>query len=841
MGMTILCFTLLSALIINIMTCFLLLLTVEGLCRNCNDGNIYDWRAFVYHRVCLFYEVYFGRYTFVFEFIKIVFSYLQFNQTENYDLSTYIYGSSFILSFFVNTLVDELKPNTYAEFAITILFMIVGYLLYVFVLVPKIFAESVLSLRRICSFHPRVSRIIEETKRRNPSPNAHILVEKFYALIWKKRKGITSIPDIITELPRYLRIDIRQDLVWPVFYHSPTFRKTSQSFKRFLCDYIHLDYKLPGERFFAGPHCYTHLYYLKSGIVQIISADDSTSPLLSVSGGTIFGDVSFAIPPYNRRVIVRCLTYCEVFFIPRADILRSLNKFPEDRLLVFNLANQRMKHARSLYNCKQNVKGIDRSEDEGIAWLKRRWWEISDILSERKSDIKNRHKSELPPEEAPYHCAKYIGQVVLCTNVQLQRKSMFANVGFPWILLPQSSFGAAWNNIVIFTVYLVLIFYPPNLSRDIMPAWFLVMQHFVDLVYVCDIVVSLMTSLEHQESLSISFATVMFARFKRFHFILDVLSTVWIENLVIIMGIPKYAKISQFNRLIKVYMFFTTRYSTDWKMKKTPMANVVFLIALIHFCFSYVLGYFYYLIEEETPNLSAYYRFGTSICSKKNDPKNCDEKTRYVLEIAIAWTFELNFSEFVPSSFLDVGVGMFLSFVSYITFMITKLKFMAVLYLKLNDIDNYHCLVSNLKQHYKHHKLHNDLMRRLNRFLFCHWKYYHGMDVMHANLLKDEPYDIYWKLHGEKAVKLIGESPAFLGADPFLVRELAHIAKFLIVPKKTVLFMLGVRSKNVTWIANVSILCSDQTRYIPYLVNFFGTLVYNVRNNCFSTGLSRAL
>lgn len=667
------------------------------------------------------------------------------------------------------------------------------------------FAEAVLHIRRIYTFHERVSRIIGETRRRNPSPKAYTSLENFYSLIWKKRKGITGTPEIISELPRYLRLDIRQDLVWPVFYHSPTFRKTSQSYKRWLCDHIHLTYKLPGERLYVGPHCYTNLYYVKSGIVQLISSDDSTSPLLSVSGGTIFGDVSFAIPPFKRRVIVRCLTYCEVFCISRSDILKSLHKFPEDRRLVMKLANERMKHAQTLYECKQYVRGLHRSEDEGIAWLKRRWWEISDVLTHWKSSEKERQTRELPPEESSYHCAKFIGQLVLCTSVQLQRKSMFANVEFPWILLPQSTFGRVWTKIVIFTVYLVLVLYPPNLTRAMPPKLFLVLQYYVDLVYIIDIVVSLTTGIDDRGNVSTNFATVLFSRFKSFYFILDILASVWIEKLMILIGMPEMYEISQFNRLIKVYSIFSNKFNTEWKKKKEPSQQLFFQIALTHFCFLYVLAYFFFLIQEKSQKMSIHYFFGPGICSQKDRNSTfCTTDNNHVLEIAIAWLFEFTYTGVPPSSFLEVGIGMAVSFLSYILFLYTGTKCLASLYLKYRDMANYRYVVSNLNTHYNQYKIHPDLLKRLHRFMVCHWKYFHGMDIMQPNSLKSEPYDIYWKLHGETAEKVIGESRAFLGANPSLIRDLAHKAKFLIIPKTSTLLLFGTKCKNVTWIVNVS-------------------------------------
>ncbi|XP_030020261.2 uncharacterized protein LOC115440191 [Manduca sexta] len=766
-------FLLMMASCINCATCFWLLLTKHGLCGKCAK-IIYDWRHYVIHKL---------------------------NETDE-GFATYIYGASYVLSFAINKTLDETKPSTILEFFLISTLMISGYLLEIFVVMPKLFAEAILRLRRICTFHPQINRLIQETRRRNPAPTAHVNVENFYKLMWKKRSGITCLPEVIAEFPRYLRLDIKQDLVWPVFYHSPTLRKTSSSFKRWLCDYIRLDYKLPGEKFFAGPHCHTNLYYIKSGIVQILSADDGTTSILSVTGGTVFGDVSFLLPPWKRKVIVRCLTYCEIFFVSRYDLLKAMHRFPEDRRKILASTAERIKHARTLYVCKQHVRGLDRAEDEGVAWVKRRWWEISDAVAnwKKRSGKKDQIKCELPPEEAIYHCAKYIGQLVLCNDVQLQTKSMFANVRFPWILVPQSSFVVIWHRIVIFTVLLVLVFYPPNITRPTIPPAFKFLQFWTDFVYVADICVSLMTSVSRQENITTNFATVMFARCKSLNFLLDVLSTLWIENLALVFGKPDFYYIVQFNRLIKIYILFTGEF-IHWDVRNDPLIIDCYKIALTQFSFVFIMSYITYVLARHIPQITTSYFFGDKICSPDVPANQCDPARKNLFAVAISWTFELIFFEYLPSTLVDMYVGTTTTLLCFMIYVYCETRFIAALYLKYREITNYQYFVSNLKNYYKYYRIHQDLLKRLDRYLTCHWKYYHGVDVMHPDLLKNEPYDIYWKVHGEIAEKLISESKAFTGADSALIRELAYTAKFLILPKNSALFLFGVQCKNVTWIA----------------------------------------
>ncbi|XP_046965855.1 uncharacterized protein LOC124534190 [Vanessa cardui] len=798
-------YTIMLAISINCVTCFILLLTSHGLCENCKTG-IYDWRSYVMHKL---------------------------NETDAY-FSTYVYGASMVLSYAVNKQFDEIKPSTLSEYIIISVLLIGGNILLTFIVFPKMVAEALLKFRRICIYYPQVKRIIEETQRRNPTSKAYIEVKKFYELMWHKRNGITWIPEVITELPRYLRVDIRQDLVWPVFYHSPTLRKTSAPFKRWLSEYVRFDYKLPGERLYAGLHCNSNLYYLKSGIVQLISMDDASTPLISVTSGTIFGDINFFLPASKRKVIVRCLTYCEVLYIARVDILNSLHKYPEDRRMIMGLVKGRIKHARTLYTCKQHVRGLDRAEDEGIAWVKRRWWEISDALSswKKRSSKKEGDKCELPAEDNVYHCAKYIGQLVLCSDIQLQMNSMFSNVKFPWIFVPDSTFGRVWKKIVTFTVFCVLLLYPPYITRNYIPTWFKFFQFWTDLVYILDIVVSLLTSVVKNENITDNFAAVMFARCKSTKFVLDVLSTVWIENLVVICGVPQLYAACQFNRLIKIYVLFT-----EWEINKNPVYDVCYKITLINVSFVYIVSYFIFLIDKTSPYLTTSYFYGEVFCQRGTSDDRCNFEGVHPLIVALAWTLEYLYYEYLPNTLMDIYFAILISYTSFIVYIYCKTNLVASLYLKYREICNYQYFVANIKNHYTHHKIHPDLLKRLNRYLTCHWKYYNGMDVMHPNYLKNEPYDIYWKVHGEVAERVIKESRAFISADPALIKELAYKGKFLVLPKNSTIILYGIVCKNVSWIVQGSVLCeypNDQGELVKIKYNpgelltsfgvFFGTV-----------------
>ncbi|XP_075977962.1 uncharacterized protein LOC142977760 [Anticarsia gemmatalis] len=770
-------FTLVSIISVNCVSTFWILLTYHGLCANCGKNNLdYDWRVFVLYKI---------------------------NETDS-EVSTYIYATTFVATHLLRLMLDETLPSTILEFVLISLFMIVSYVIVNVIVIPKAFAESMLRLRRVCSKYPAVQKIIGETRRRNSSLRAYKHVETYYTTMWKRRSGIVYMPEILEEIPRYLRLEIKQDLLWPLFYHSPTLRKTSNSFKRWLCESMSMSYKLPGEKFYGGSQCLSNLYYLKSGVVQLISADDGITPILSVTSGTILGDVNFLLPHRKRKVALRCLTYCELYYLTRDNLLKALHRFPEDRKIVMNSYIDRLNHAITLFACKRQLRGLDRNEDEGIAWIKARWWEIFNFINIYKKSSAEREsqnysaRCELPRETSVYHCAKYLGQLVLCTDAQLQTKSMFVNDHFPWIISPYSAFSSVWKKIVIYAVIVTLCTTPVHITIEYSPDWLLFVLVWTDVIYAADICVSLSTAVTIQENETPNFATVMFERCKSLNFILDILSALWLERIVITIQKPELFYTVQFNRLIKIYILFSSDYD-KWNIRKNPMVDVCRKIILLHFSFTVIMSHIVCVINMDYQEITTEYFFGATLCSYANET-NCEPVSAF-LGVTLPWTYELIFPEFLPLKQIDVLIAIVVNYFAYIIYAYSKGRFLSYLYLKYRDATNYEYFVLNLKRFYEHYGIHKDLLKRLERYLICQYKYYKGIDVLHPNDFKHEPFQIFWKVQGEVAEKIISDSKAFSHADPALIRELACASNYIIIPRKTILYLFGTQCKNVTWVA----------------------------------------
>lgn len=716
-----------------------------------------------------------------------------------------MYGFQYVLGHTTFYITDRLFPKTMINFSFTVFLMFVSYVFWTFLFTPRLFNDALLHIRCLSIYSRRAKRMISETAIRNTSPEAHVNVETFYSTMWDKQRGIISIPKIIHFIPRYLKLGIIQDLSWAVFYHSPTFRNTSLPYKRWLCEHIMLEYRLPGERLFSGLHCYTKLYYLKSGVVQFFAMDDTSAAMLSVSGGTIFGDVSAIIPPINRKVTVRCLTYCEVFTVTRAVILTSLHKFPNDRRNILQLVRNRMKHARDLFYCKQEIRGTDVVVDEGIDWIKKSWWLVANSVDAYKRSNK-RKQCVLPREETNYHCVKYIGQLVLCKENQLRMESMFSRDKFPWLLTFKSKFITIWNTIVCAVAWITLFVLPPAIVRMATdkPVWFPFFLKTVDLIYAVDIIVLLFSATEAGQNISETIFAALILRCKDIYFILDLFATAWVDYFVAGTNQWSLSDIVKFNRLLKTHILFQTRRDIKWTRHTEIKYRMYLYMFVVHCLILYASGFFMYMISILIPDMTQGNYFQRH-CLVSNST-NCLFRESGILSLSLIYIYTLKVESgiLVAKTKLDSSFDIVGSFILFVVAFYTQSYCMSIFYVKYKLTIDYCYYVTILKSYYNMYNIHPKLMKRLDSYLECHWKYIKGADVLMPKQLNEEPYNIYWNVHGEVAEKIIRESGLFKESDPVLIRELAKLSQFLILPRNIKFIKFGVLVKQINWLVKVS-------------------------------------
>ncbi|XP_026726642.1 uncharacterized protein LOC113493057 isoform X3 [Trichoplusia ni] len=374
---------------------------------------------------------------------------------------------------------------------------------------------------------------------------------------------------------------------------------------------------------------------------------------------------------------------------------------------------------------------------------------------------------------------------------------MFTNFKFPWILNPESRFGYAWHKIFYFTLCLVLYTYPINLIRPRIPEWFIFFSFWVDLAYAFDLGVSLCTAMKKRGNVTTTFYVLLFERFKSFTFILDLMSTIWIEDLAEIVGFSQYYFTLQFNRLIRIYRLFYGVY-LKWEISKDPGLDIMRNLILTNIAVVVIMGHVVYELHSHLPSLSLHYFFGDQLCEKFPNV-TCDEVSPFT-GVTVLWYFEQIYNEYEPTNLTDVYAGTVVAYIGFCFATFLRCKYISYLFLRHKHITKYQQFVTAFVDFYKCYRINRDLLKRINRYLICHWKYHKGVEIIYQNSLRNEPIEVYYKAQVEVAQKIIGQCRSFQHANPLLIRELAYKAKFLILPRNAIIYSFGNQCKNVTWI-----------------------------------------
>lgn len=315
----------------------------------------------------------------------------------------------------------------------------------------------------------------------------------------------------------------------------------------------------------------------------------------------------------------------------------------------------------------------------------------------------------------------------------------------------------------------------------------------------------LFTAKEDQENTLTSIWSVISHRFKSVYFILDLFSTSGLDIILKTIGASKFVHLTMFNRLLKTYVLFVDRRYVKWTRNNRPSRKVLKNIFLWHVLFVYVLGYLLYMIIFFIPNMSTRYFFYNH-CMASNNTK-CLFAGKGILSLIGTYFYRMFFNIGAVASFktaIDSTFELVFITIMYVLSLYTRSYFLGALYFKFRSKICYQYFVRNITNYYVKQNIHPDLMVRLQRYLRCHWKYFSGVDITHPNPLKGEAFVIYWKCHGETAVRIISESEILKGADPALVRELAQKAKILLIPKRAAVLLFGIQTCRINWLLEVS-------------------------------------
>lgn len=171
----------------------------------------------------------------------------------------------------------------------------------------------------------------------------HATVDRSLSLFWKHRQGVIFdarhmkdvMPTVLlTEvrcninfklLVLHIFLQVALDIYSNAIRRSHLFRTCPPHFLRHAVDMMEPVFMIPGEVIYHRNRFKSKMIYVVSGVIQVLSLQDSETPILSLSSGSCLGESTLVLD-YPSSCTVLCQSYCELHILRRSKFVMLLKK-----------------------------------------------------------------------------------------------------------------------------------------------------------------------------------------------------------------------------------------------------------------------------------------------------------------------------------------------------------------------------------------------------------------------------------------------------------------------------------------------------------------------------------
>lgn len=389
--------------------------------------------------------------------------------------------------------------------------------------------------------------------------------------------------------------------------------------------------------------------------LQVLTAEDEESPILSFSSGTILGEITCLLPT-NSIANVRCATYCELHTLSTDALYRVLKNYPQKTKSLLSRLHKRIENAREIenylhsqpikifLNCVQTA-----GQDLSIKWIKYQWRRLAKL----HRTTKKTEASEMKIEAG--FSSEYLDLLVLSEEVELKMQVICLRGSCPFILEPNSSFRHFTHYLVLFAavVQSILLPYDIAFNRKISSTLFTFL-FVMDVIYFMDIYLKLSTALKIHNILTSHSSKIIIERLKEVNFLVDIIATIPADYSSLLFKMPTHLEaLLRINRLLKIYeliRFVTTQESS---IKMNSLSARLFKYLFIYGLISYWTACLMYAISCFTEKCSYYGWFNYNLILETVQEKQ-SERNQSDFLISLFYTL---------STFMGVGISNIMQYI----------------------------------------------------------------------------------------------------------------------------------------------------------------------------------
>eukprot|EP00002_Diphylleia_rotans_P000567 TRINITY_DN10293_c0_g1_i2.p1 TRINITY_DN10293_c0_g1~~TRINITY_DN10293_c0_g1_i2.p1 ORF type:complete len:711 (+),score=156.26 TRINITY_DN10293_c0_g1_i2:100-2232(+) len=231
----------------------------------------------------------------------------------------------------------SLVPVTDEECILTVIVVMVA--VFVFATIIGSINSAIANVDRTqARFRERLQGINEFMRYRRLPDNTCSKIRSYYERIWFLNQGLDE-GQILEDLPRDLRMEVASHIYKRLLQKVPIFRNMEDTFMRALALRIRPELCLPGDYVFRFGERAAEMYFISSGIVEIIASDGLTV-LAQLKEGAYFGEIAI-MTNTTRTASVRAVELCELFILQKVDFDALLEQYPDVAATIREVAKER--------------------------------------------------------------------------------------------------------------------------------------------------------------------------------------------------------------------------------------------------------------------------------------------------------------------------------------------------------------------------------------------------------------------------------------------------------------------------------------------------------------------
>ncbi|KAF2899570.1 hypothetical protein ILUMI_06607 [Ignelater luminosus] len=386
--------------------------------------------------------------------------------------------------------------------------------------------------------------------------------ETFFILYWKNKKGFRFKNDDVKIIPEIMAREISLDICWDLLKHSHLFRRKETHFLRHIAPLLKQKFLIPGEAIYKRNKFKNAMFYVVTGVIQILSEEDSETPILSFSGGTCIGESTLLID-YPSTCSVVCQSYCEVYALYKKDFINISHSYPEQYRSMLKEVKVRYLQAREYQDILDfSYDGTKQKREVLILkWIKMTLHELlaKDIVAvgkyKKTLSLEDRHM--MKELEKLIFCCKHLDMLVITEQIELVTDSVFLQTTCPCILQPGSFIVVTWYNIVAVAIFIFAFIYPyyavfqPKISKV-----YIIFSYIISFLWGLDIYINLSTAIKTKDGIITDISSIAIQKVGDIEFFLDIFAAVPFELFaLLVLGTvgSQFYVLLQAPRLLKMY------------------------------------------------------------------------------------------------------------------------------------------------------------------------------------------------------------------------------------------------------------------------------------------------